>query len=143
MRGLTAGVIGGVVMNLWTLVAVYLLQWEIIRFVDWSAIMIFGTLPRSHLEGLVALFMHLLWAGFLGIIFAFLIPHITSRYYLIKGAVYGVIVGFFVYAIPTLLQMPILKEMSLTTVASNTIGGIIWGLTLALSLRWLDSTATL
>ena len=137
-RGLIAGIVGGVAMNIWSLFAVYALNLEIIRFIDWAGILLFGNLPRSHIEGLVSLFMHILWTGLLGIIFAFLIPQITSRGYLIKGAVFGVLAGFIIYAIPTLLQMPILREHSLATVLSNMTGGLIWGLTLAQTLRWLD-----
>ncbi|MDW7651373.1 MAG: hypothetical protein SCM57_08585 [Bacillota bacterium] len=125
-------------MNIWTLIAIFILNLEIIRFIDWSAMVLYGDLPRSFAEGVVALFMHLLWTGLLGIVFAYLIPQITSRGYLLKGVVYGVLVGFITYAIPTLFQLPILKENSLTTVLSNITGGTIWGLTLAQTLRWLD-----
>lgn len=137
-RGLLAGMIGGVTMNIWSLIEVSIFSLEIVRFIDWASIFLYGDLPRSHTEGLVALFMHVLWTGLLGVIFAFLIPQITSRGYLIKGVVYGVLVGFITYAIPTMFQMPMLKETSLTTVLSNISGGIIWGLILAQTLRWLD-----
>lgn len=137
-RGLIAGIIGGILMNLWTLVALFVLNWEIIRFVDWAAIILFGDLPRSHLQGLFALWMQLLWSGLLGVGFAFLIPHVTSQGYLIKAAFYGVIVGFFSYAMPTLLQMPILARHSFATVFSNHVGGLIWGLVMAYTLGWLD-----
>lgn len=137
-RGFTAGIIGGVVMNLWTLVALFILNWELIRFIDWAAIMIFGDLPRSHLEGLFSLIMQLLWVGMLGVVFAFLLPQVTSQGYLIKGALFGVVFGFLFYAIPTLFQMPILKEHSFATVISNHTGGLLWGLTTAQTLRWLD-----
>lgn len=137
-RGLIAGMLGGVAMNLWTLVALYVLNWEIIRFVDWAGIILFGDLPRSHLQGLFALWMQILWSGLLGVGFAFLIPQVTSQGYLIKSAFYGVIVGFFSYAIPTLLQVPILAEHSFATVFSNHTGGLIWGLVLGASLKWLD-----
>jgi uncharacterized membrane protein YagU involved in acid resistance len=82
--------------------------------------------------------MQILWSGTLGIIFAFLIPHLTSSRYLFKGAVFGLIIGFITYAITTILQMPILKEPSFITVVSNHIGGAIWGLTMAQTLRLLD-----
>ncbi len=140
-RGLLAGIIGGIAMNLWSLVAVFGLQWEIIRFVDWAGIFLFGDLPRSHLQGVMSLVMHLVFVGFLGVAFAFLIPQVTSRGYQLKGLTFGVITGFFIYAIPTMLQMPILAEHSTATVTSNTVGGIIWGLTMAQALRYLDRKA--
>ncbi|EEG77327.1 hypothetical protein [Dethiobacter alkaliphilus] len=137
-RGFTAGIVGGVAMNLWSLIAVFVLNLEILRFVDWASILLFGDLPANHAEGAVALFIQLLWVGFLGSIFAFLIPQVTSRGYLIKGALFGVVSGFFIYAIPILFQVPILREHTLATVLSNITGGIIWGLTLAQTLHWLD-----
>ncbi len=140
-RGLISGIIGGIAMNLWALVVLFILQWEIIRFVDWAGIFLFGDLPRSHLQGAISLGMHIIFVGFLGVVFAFLIPQVTSRGYLLKGVSYGVITGLFIYAIPTLFQMPILAEHSTATVVSNIIGGIIWGLTMAQALRWLDRKA--
>ncbi len=140
-RGMAAGMIGGIAMNLWSLVPLFVLQWEIIRFIDWAGILIFGDLPRSHLQGAFSLGMHILWVGLLGVAFAFLIPQVTSRGYLLKGAFIGVLFGFIFYALPTLFQMPILAEHSFATVTANHIGGLIWGLTTAQSLRWLDRKA--
>jgi uncharacterized membrane protein YagU involved in acid resistance len=125
-------------LHLWTLVALNILNWEIIRFIDWAGIIIFGDLPRSHIEGFVAFLAQLGLLGTLGIVFAFLIPLISGRVYLFKGVVYGVVIGFVFYAIPTLFQMPILKETSLATVVSNFTGGTIWGLVMAKVLQMLD-----
>ncbi len=125
-------------MVLWSLVAVSLLNWEIIRFIDWAGIMIFGDLPRSHAEGLIAFILHLMWVGALGVVFAFLVLQITSQGYLLKGIIYAIVIGFLIYAVPTVFQIPILKEASLTTVVANKIGAAIWGLVMAKTLYWLD-----
>ena len=138
-RGLVAGIVAGLAMNLWTLLPLFILNWEVLRFIDWAGIVIFGDLPRSHLQGLFALVMQLLWTGLLGVGFAYLIPQVTSRGYLIKAAFYGIIVGFVTYAIPTLFQMPFLAQHSFATVISNHIGGLIWGVVMGLTLRWLDA----
>ncbi|MCW3490126.1 hypothetical protein [Dethiobacter alkaliphilus] len=137
-RGFTAGMVGGVAMNLWTLIATSILNLEILRFIDWAGITIYGDVPASHAEGAVALFIQLLWTGFLGTIFAFLIPQVTSRGYLLKGVIFGVLTGFFIYAIPILFQVPLLREHTLPTVLSNITGGVIWGLTLAQTLYLFD-----
>lgn len=137
-RGLAAGITGGIVMNLWTLIAVFVLNWPVVRFIDWAAIIMYGDFPRSHAEAVFALVMHLLWTGILGILFAYMITFTTSQGYLIKGAVFGAVLGFIIYAIPTLLQTPLLAEHSFITVVSNHIGGLIWGITTAKALRWLD-----
>jgi uncharacterized membrane protein len=137
-RGFIAGFVGGIAMNLWTLVALNVLNWEIIRFVDWAGVIVFGDLPRNHIQGVIALALQFLWVGTLGIIFAFLIPQVTSQAYLLKGLLFGVTVGFIIYAIPTLFQMPILAEHSTATVVSNHIGGAIWGVVMSKTLHLLD-----
>lgn len=137
-RGLTAGIIGAIAMNLWSLFAVFILGWEVVKFLDWAGIILYGELPRSHVEGTLALLMQILWSGLLGVGFAYLIPYIKSEGYLIKGAFYGVIVGFIMYAIPTVLQMPVLGNLGFLTVLSNHIGGLIWGLVTAQTLYLLD-----
>ncbi len=137
-RGFIAGVVGGIAMNLWTLVALSVLNWEIIRFIDWAAVVVFGDLPRSHVEGLIALTLQLFWVGVLGIGFAFLIPQVTFQAYLLKGLIYGVVTGFLIYAVPTLFQMPFIGKHSVATVVSNHTGGAIWGLVMAKTLHLLD-----
>lgn len=137
-RGLTAGLIGGIAMNLWTVFTVSILNLKIIRFIDWAGVILYGELPMTHFQGFFALIMQLLWVGLLGIIFAYLISYTTSRGYLIKGAYYGVVIGLLIYAIPTLLRTPYLTFHSTATVLSNHTGGLIWGLTMAQTLRWLD-----
>ncbi len=137
-RGLVAGITGGVAMNLWSAFAVNILKLKIIRFIDWAAVILYGDLPRTHIEGFYAMLIQLLWVGLLGIFFAYLIRFSTSRGYLIKGAYYGIITGLVIYAVPTLLQVPYLSKHSLSTVLSNHVGGLIWGLIMAQTLRWLD-----
>lgn len=140
LRGMVAGIIGGIAMNLWTVFAVGILKFKIIRFIDWAGFILYGELPGNHFEGFYALIIQLTWVGLLGIIFAYSFPLTTSRNYLIKGAFFGVIIGMLIYAVPVLLQTPVLSKHSLHTVLSNHTGGIIWGLTMAQVLRWLDTT---
>ena len=127
-------------MNLWSAFAVNILNLKIIRFIDWAGFILYGDLPRTHFQGFYALIIQLTWVGFLGIIFAYLYPLTTSRHYLIKGAFFGVFAGMIIYAIPVLLQTPILSKHTVQTVLSNHTGGLIWGLTMAQVLRWLDTT---
>lgn len=139
-RGLVAGVAGGVAMNLWSAFAVSILKLKIIRFINWAGYILYGDLPRTHFQGFYALLIQLTWVGLLGIIFAYSIPLTTSRGYLPKGAFYGVVTGLIIYAIPTFLQTPVLAEHNVQTVLSNHAGGLIWGITMAQMLRWLDTT---
>jgi hypothetical protein len=138
-RGLVAGIAGGVAMNIWSAFAYYILKLPIRRFIDWAGIVLYGDYPHTVYESLFALLMQILWVGLLGVIFAYMIFQATSRGYLIKGAFFGIISGFFIYAIPTLLGSKHLATTSFTTVISNHFGGLIWGLTTAQTVRWLDN----
>jgi len=139
-RGFVAGVVGGLAMNVWSLFSYYILNFSEQRFLDWASMIIYGSLPTSTFQIVYAQIIQLLWVGLLGIIFALLIPAITSRFYLGKGVIYGLMSGFIIYAITTLFRIPNLVIFSTTTVLSNHIGGIIWGLTMAYVLRLLDTT---
>jgi len=139
-RGFVAGVVGGLAMNVWSLFSYYILNFSERRFLDWASMIIYGSLPTSTFQIVYAQIIQLLWVGLLGIIFALLIPAITSRFYLGKGVIYGLMSGFIIYAITTLFRIPNLVIFSTTTVLSNHIGGIIWGLTMAYVLRLLDTT---
>lgn len=137
-RGLVAGIIGGVVMNIWSLISFNILHFTDKRFLDWAAVMLYGQLSGGLFEEIMALMAQILFVGFLGILFAFFIPHVTSRGYILKGLFYGFITGFFIYAIPVLFKTPFLYKTDFPTAVSNLIGGLLWGLTLALTLHWFD-----
>ena len=137
-RGFTAGIVGGVLMQIWSFFSFHVLGLTKLRFMDWAAIIVFGEQAETILEAIFALFAHLLFAGFLGMVFAFLLPQVTSRLYLLKGVLFGIIVGFFIYAIPMLLQTPRLTQATLGTALTDHIGGVIWGLATAYTLARLS-----
>jgi len=88
-RGFIAGVIGGLAMNTWSLVSFHILNFTDRRFLDWAAVILYGHLPNTIFQAVYAQLIQLLWVGLLGIVFAFLIPTVTSRGYLIKGLYHG------------------------------------------------------
>lgn len=140
-RGLVAGMIAGIPMNIWDLISYHYLYFSKLRYLDWSSVTIFGHLPKSNAEIAFALASHFFWVGFLGMIFAFLMGEkITSRKYWLKGLEYGYIVGFLIYAAGIAFKMPEITMRTAGTAVSQFIGGSIWGLTLAFVLAWLDTT---
>jgi len=138
IRGLLAGVAGAIIMNIWDFVSFYILKFSNLLYLDWAAIMIYGDKPANTLEYYFSLLTQIGWSGFLGIIFAFSIPYITSRNFLIKGGFYGFISTFIIYAIPVLFKIPHLKDISSTTAISHSIGATAWGIVTAQVLYWLD-----
>jgi len=142
-RGIIAGVIGGLAMEAWDLFSYYILNFGSFRFLDWAAMMMYGELPQNIYETMMSFTMQVIWAGFLGVIFAFIIPTITSRGYLLKGIFYGVISFFIIYAIPVLFQVPHLYKTGPNTQFSQFIGAIIYGAATAYALRRLDTSPKL
>ena len=123
-RGAIVGIAGGVLMDVWDLFAHYFLHFGSFRYLDWAAMMIYGEPPENIYETIVSLITQIVWAGFLGIIFSFLILKITSRGYLIKGAFY---------------RVPHLYQTGPNTQLAHVIGAVIYGITTAAVLKWLDS----
>lgn len=143
-RGLCAGMIAGIPMNIWDLFSYHYWDFSKLRYLDWSSVMIFGHLPKNNAELAFALISHIFWVGFLGIVFAFLIGEkITSRKFWLKGLEYGYIAGFLIYAAGIAFKLPEIMIRSVDTAVSQFIGGSIWGLTMAFVLKWLDTTQKL
>ncbi|NLY92051.1 MAG: hypothetical protein GX081_10680 [Firmicutes bacterium] len=140
-KGFFSGVSGGVVANLWSFFVKDLLHYSARNFVDWTAVVLYGVLPTTWYEFLLAFFTNLLWTGFLGIIFAYLLLYLTPQGYLIKGALYGIITSFLIYGAAILLRMPFFTMIPFRTAFGNMIGGLLWGVITARTLFWLDQKA--
>lgn len=126
-RGLLSGLAGGIVMNIWSMFSYHILHFTTRRFLDWSAVILYGQLPRNWFEALYALLLQLLWVGLLGVIFAFLIRDLsTSKGLLIKGVFFGVISGFIIMGYQLCLECNILnlphKEQLFQTISGVSYG---------------------
>ncbi|MEW6660777.1 MAG: hypothetical protein ACOY9Y_07750 [Bacillota bacterium] len=136
-RGFLAGLAAGIVMNIFSFIS-FALNWVEIRFLDWAGVLIFGRQPVGALEIAVSLAGQLFFTSLLGVFFAYLISMTTSRGYILKGLVYGLAVWFASYAISILFRVPTLVRFRLDTVTSNIVGALLFGLVLAVALKWLD-----
>lgn len=134
--GLFTGLVGGLIMNIWTLFSYHILHFTDLRFLGGADILLFGRLPGSLQETVYSLMTQILW-GVLGILFAFVMPVKPSRNFLLRGALYGFIAGSVVFAIPIAFKITNISGWSLNTMFSHLIGGTLWGLVLAQILRWL------
>lgn len=137
-RGLIAGTAGGIIMNIGDFFSYSILHYSNLRYLDWASILIFGGRPNNSLETLFSLIAQLFWSGFLGVIFSFITPAITSRGYLLKGAFWGFISGFLIYAVSVLLSMPHYNDLTTGTAVNQIIWGIIWGISMAYFLKLLN-----
>ena len=133
-NGFFAGIVGGVVMTLINFISHYGLNFAEKRYLDFAAIFIFGHEPTNLTQVIFAQIGHLFFTGLLGIIFAYLIPVVTSKNIFFKGWLYGVAMWFAIYAITVLFEVPVVKEISQTTAISNAIGASLYGITIAVVL---------
>ncbi|MBU4554553.1 MAG: hypothetical protein Q8N93_10010 [Bacillota bacterium] len=108
------------------------------RFIDWAGIFIFGHTPTNLPEAVFAQVGQLFFSGLVGIFFVYLLPQVTSRYYLVKGVIYAQFVWFGSYALSILFQVPGLRTISLESAVSDLIGSLVYGLVLAWVLRLID-----
>jgi len=126
-RGFIAGVSGGIIMNIWSFISGYI-QFTDLRMVDWAGIMFFGhTPPFTPVESVIAFFLQLGFSGFFGVLFAYLIPMLTSKSLHFKGLVFSSAVWFFIYGITTLFRVPGLVPAPAGTVVSNLISALLFG----------------
>ena len=122
-RGLVAGTVAGIPMNIWSNVTREFGFGEL-RFLDWAGMVIYGSLPVTLFQQAYAQIIQFFWLGFLGVIFSFLIPKVTSRGDIGKAVFFGVIMGFILYAIPVLFKVPNLTATDSVTVLNNHLGGV-------------------
>lgn len=130
VRGALAGVIGGVAMDVWSYISAAL-DFGKIRFVDWSSVMIFGYLPVTKAEEILALVGQVIFSMLLGIVFVFMVPAISSRNLWFKGMSYAFGVWFLILIITLLFNVKHLVPIYFATALSNFIGALIYGLVLA------------
>ena len=139
LRGSIAGGLAGIVMNAVDYILFTLNLGEIPLW-QWASVLIYGYRTTDLSETLLALVIHISFSAFLGIIFAYLTPKITSKNYLFKGVTYGLIVFFASYTITQLFNVTPLIPVKGDTVIANVITASVWGLVLAKALRWLDKS---
>lgn len=77
------------------------------------------------------------FAGTLGVIFAYLISVLSDKYLLFKGLHFGIGVWFASYAVTLLFKVPELMDISLKSAVTNFLASFVYGLVIAVVLRWL------
>lgn len=141
MRGFLAGVTSGVLSGALDLLMVKVLKIGTLTFSDFAAIMIYGSKPSGFWEFAFAAFAFLGFVGVAGAVFAYLVTAITSKYYWVKGVVFSCAVWFGAYAITLLYKVAPLKTISLATAVENLLLSAVFGVLMAVILRWMDLRA--
>ena len=137
-NGFIAGLLGGIVMSILDLVLFFLGVVEIL-YLDWASVLIFGYRFATLLEAAIGQLGQLFFSAAVGVLFAYLLSLTSSRYYLFKGWVYGLVVWFGSYSIIQLFKVTPLTPVNPDTVISNIVTASVYGLVLAESLRRLSN----
>jgi hypothetical protein len=141
-NGLIAGLLAGVAMSILDLISHFVLGITEILYLDWAAVLIFGYRYATFLEAAISQIGQLFFSAITGILFAFLLTLTSSRYYWLKGWVYGLVVWFGSYAIIKLFQVTPLIPIKPDTVLSDMATASVYGLVLAGALRRLENRKT-
>lgn len=136
-RGFMAGIIAGVVANVWSLFA-GAMGFTNLRTVDLIGVILYAYAPPFGTgEIIMALMGHLLVCSVIGVGFAYFVLQVTSRNIFLKGWIFSVTVWFAIFAITTLFKIPGTVPLPLKTVLSSFVSTTIYGFILALALRKL------
>lgn len=137
VTGAAAGIAGALAQNAYAYIARFL-GWRGPVYEDYGQILLFYRIHKGVLPTVLGLLGHFVWDIIIAILFAYLIRQTSSRYYLLKGTLYGMIVWFFIKAGSTLFKIPVIINVMPGTVAFFFAGSVIYGLAITLCLRWLD-----
>lgn len=137
VAGFIAGAAGGIVMNIYIQLA-WFFNLTQVRYVDWASVLLYGHRPHGVGDAVFAQIVQVIFAGILGILFAYLILAISSRHYLLRGAIFGFAAFFLIYGATLLFELHEVIPLELPTVAVDFAGAGIFGLVLAETLHLLD-----
>ena len=136
VSGFTAGLVPWAIN--WSLQA---LDINTVVWVDFMGLFILGRGPQDVAEIIYMLIMQFGFFGVLGVVFALIVPLISSRRLIFKGAVFGLSVWFILFSLPTLFQIGQLEVFPLKTVLVHSVSSILYGVALAFILKWVDNKA--
>ncbi|MGI6630587.1 MAG: hypothetical protein ACOX4H_08740 [Bacillota bacterium] len=135
--GFISGFAAGIGMNVidWTVNAAY---GEKEYLYSWASVVIYGRMAENTWEIVFSQVGQLFFAGFLGIIFAYIMLKLTSRNYLFKGWLYGLIAWFGVYGISTIFRIPFISAHSTVIVTSHLLSASLYGVLLGAGLHQIS-----
>ncbi|HEX3033445.1 MAG TPA: hypothetical protein VHS59_14635 [Bacillota bacterium] len=137
-RGWVAGACGGLLGGLFSFLP-YAMGLSTMRITDWSAIMSYGRVsPFSSADQAYALFVLAVSTGFIGIIFAYLLPLVTEDNLYFKGWTIYLVPWWMIYLLTGLAKTAGTVNLSVMTTLFDGIAVSIMGLGTVASYRLLD-----
>lgn len=142
VAGGLAGIIAGLIQYAYGLIT------EAIGFSDrsfgqFSEIVLSSRVYTGVLGFVMGLLSHIAVAIMFGVLFAYLIEKSSSRYYLIKGAGYGLVLWFLLSGFGTVAKLPLFEDIPPLPALDILIGSILYGVILGYSLKIIDRKSNL
>lgn len=143
VRGSIAGVAAGIAMNAVSALTVGVLNLGEDLATDYMAEMLFGRQAMMLMDKIISFMAHLLFTGFLGVLFSFMLLLVGSKFILFKGITFAWAAWFILYSVGILFEVPLLKTNTASTVTTHFITASVYGLTLAALTAYLEKKGTL
>ncbi len=128
--GFIAGVVSGIVSNIMDYIS-YGLGITKLLYIDWASVFILGHRFENTGEALLGQWGDLLFSGLVGVVFAYLVAGVSSKYLYFKAIAFAYMVWFSTSATVFLFDMSALTSIGADTALSNVITTGIFGLVLA------------
>ncbi len=141
-KGLVASAISSVIYAGLNLFSYYVLHFTDQRYYNVAAVMIFGHKALTTGESIFAQMVQIGFATGIGIVFCYLMAKFNSKNYVFKGIFWGAANWFVIVSLMTITRLNNLLPIGLNSAISNLITSCIWGLFIAVVLRWLDAGET-
>lgn len=137
-RGIIAGAVAAVAQNVYIFGA-RMAGFTKVEYEDYAEILFFSKFLPGFFPSFLGLIGHLVWNVFLGIIFAYIIKYSSSKFYVLKGIVFGAFVWWLVKVFCTLFRLPALSNPPYQQVGVFLIGSLLFGVVVAYTLKLLDT----
>lgn len=142
VAGSMAGIIAGLIQY------AYGLATQALGFTDRS----FGQFTEAVLDlhvytgilgFIIGVLSHMAISIVFGVLFAYTIAKTSSRYHLLKGAMYGLVLWFLLSGFGSVLRLPNFTKVPPIAELDILVGAILYGLVLAYTLKLLDKKTSL
>lgn len=137
-RGGIAGVVSGIIVLIFNL-SVKALGLTSIIWIDFADVFVHGEPTTGTIPTIFSIFVLFILEGALGALFSYLVPTLSSKYFLIKSWYYSVVLWFAFFAITVLFRIPELTILKPNEAIINFVAATIWGLGLGIVLRYLNA----
>jgi uncharacterized membrane protein YagU involved in acid resistance len=137
IAGGLAGIIAGLIQYVYGL-ATQALGFTDRSFGQFSEVVLNLHVYEGILGFIIGVLSHMAVALIFGVLFAYIIAKTSSRYYIIKGAMYGLVLWFLLSGFGSVLRLPNFTKVPPTSELDILVGAVLYGLVLAYTLKLLD-----